>query len=217
MRRSANPSRSARRAAQGCARIRRTGVAALLAWSLLPHAAVAEDAWAWPLQPRPRVVRAYAPPAYPWGPGHRGVDLAGAPGQSVLAVAPGTVTFAGQVAGVGVVVVRHGWLRSTYQPVAATVRAGAQVTTGTVVGALVTVGSHCLPEACLHLGARRGERYLDPLDLLSDLPIRLKPLDGTSVQPLAPPLSRRGSQPRVNQPEPTATSGARMGLTVGRP
>ena len=102
-------------------------------------------------------------------PGHRGVDLAAGPGQPVLAVAPGTVTFAGAVAGVGVVVVDHGAVRSTYQPVVARVEAGEQVQAGTVLGVVTTVGSHCLPASCLHLGARRGDDYLDPLRLLGPL------------------------------------------------
>src|SRR5689334_2878317 len=41
--------------------------------------------WGWPLAGRPPVTRAFDPPADPYGPGHRGVDLSGAPGDAVLA------------------------------------------------------------------------------------------------------------------------------------
>lgn len=170
--------------------------------------ATSRPGWDWPLQPRPVVVRGFDPPSDPWGAGHRGVDLAASPGDPVLAVAAGRVSFAGQVAGTGVVVVRHGGLRSTYQPVTPAVARGKPVTAGTTLGTLSTVGSHCLPAACLHLGARRGEEYVDPLSLLGDLPVRLKPLDGMPAPPvrlLAPVAAYSGAL------------GARVGLTVGRP
>jgi hypothetical protein len=161
--------------------------------------AVADDSWSWPLEPAPRLVRGFEPPTSPWGPGHRGIDLAGQLGQAVLAVAPGTVVFAGQVAGRGVVVLRptrRPDLRSTYEPVTPSVRVGETVQAATLIGSLTLVGSHCLPDACLHLGARRGDRYVDPLSLLGDLEIRLKPLDaaevtgpGTPVPVLGPPAT----------------------------
>src|SRR4029079_374616 len=47
-----------------------------------------------PLQPEPRVVRAFDPPDSPWGSGHRGVDLAGTVGQVVATALPGRVTLA---------------------------------------------------------------------------------------------------------------------------
>lgn len=131
--------------------------------------------WGWPLDPRPRVVSGFDPPDSPWSAGHRGADLLGTPGEPVLAMAAGEVVFAGVVAGRGVVVVRHGALRSTYEPVTATVRVGSAVAAGAVVGLLQLVGSHCLPDACLHVGLRRGDAYLDPLARLGPLPVVLLP------------------------------------------
>jgi murein DD-endopeptidase MepM/ murein hydrolase activator NlpD len=136
--------------------------------------------WDWPLEPVPSVVRGFEPPAAPYGPGHRGVDLSGAVGQAVLAVAAGRVSFAGWVAGRGVIVVDHGRLSSTYQPVSRYVARGDRVRAGQPIGSLELTGSHCLPQPCLHLGARRGETYLDPLSLLPGRPVRLKPLAGTA-------------------------------------
>ena len=151
---------------------------------LLAAPAAATPTWAWPLDPPPGVVEGFDPPDDPYGTGHRGVDLLGSPGQLVLAVAPGRVTFAGQVAGLDVVVVDHGRLRSTYQPVVAQVRVGARVAAGDRLGTLTTYGSHCLPDTCLHLGARHGDTYRDPLDFLPGGPLRLLPLNGPA--PTAP-------------------------------
>lgn len=134
--------------------------------------------WEWPLWPAPAVVRGFEPPAGPYGPGHRGIDLAGQPGDPVLAVADGTVSFAGWVAGHGVVVVDHGLLRSTYLPVTPAVSRGARVLAGQPIGTLQSAGSHCAPAVCLHLGARRGDVYIDPMPLLPQRPIRLLPLAG---------------------------------------
>ena len=84
----------------------------------------------WPLRPEPEVVEGFDPPDDPWGAGHRGVDLLGAPGQQVHAALPGRVSFAGMLAGRGVVVVDHGDTRTTYEPVAAGVAVGDAVAAG---------------------------------------------------------------------------------------
>ena len=47
---------------------------------------------------------------------------------------------------------------------------------GDVVGVLDLPASHCFPRACLHWGWRRGDTYLDPLDLVGGGPVRLLPL-----------------------------------------
>ena len=130
----------------------------------------------WPLQPEPEVVRVFDPPDFPWGAGHRGVDLAGSLGQVVHTALPGRVTFASRLAGRGVVVVDHGPTRTTYEPVAATVRVGDVLARGQPIGTLELAGSHCLPAACLHWGWRRGDTYLDPLLLVGGGPVVLLPL-----------------------------------------
>lgn len=133
--------------------------------------------WQWPIRPRPAVLRPFRPPASRWGAGHRGVDLAGLEGTPVRAVAAGTVTHVGVVAGRPTVTVTHfDGLRSTYEPVRASVRSGQAVDTGQVLGVVVLDGSHCLPVACLHLGALRANEYLDPLRLLGSVRVRLLPL-----------------------------------------
>jgi murein DD-endopeptidase MepM/ murein hydrolase activator NlpD len=130
----------------------------------------------WPLDPLPTVVRRFDPPESPWGSGHRGVDLLGRPGQEVRTALAGTVSFAGTLAGRGVVVVSHGATRTTYEPVAASVRVGDAVPPGGVIGTLQTGLSHCFPRSCLHWGLLEGATYLDPLSLLGFAPVRLLPL-----------------------------------------
>ena len=133
----------------------------------------------WPLRPRPAVVAGFDPPASRWGRGHRGVDLAGWPAAAVRSALPGTVTFAGRLAGRGVVVVSHGDTRTTYEPVDASVTVGDRVAAGAVLGRLQLFGSHCFPRWCLHWGLIQGrEHYLDPLTLVGAAPVRLLPLAG---------------------------------------
>ena len=122
------------------------------------------------------VVRGFSPPSTTYGAGHRGVDLAGTVSEAVRAALAGRVTYAGRLAGIGVVVVDHGSSRTTYQPVRASVRVGASVDAGDVIGQLQLAGSHCLPDACLHWGWISGATYLDPLGLVETRPIRLLPL-----------------------------------------
>jgi murein DD-endopeptidase MepM/ murein hydrolase activator NlpD len=142
-------------------------------------------AYRWPLAGTPTVVVPFNPPAQPWLPGHRGVDLASTPGADVFAAGAGTVAFAGTVAGVGVVSVDHaGGLRTTYEPVRPIVRRGQPVAAGTVIGVLLAGHPSCPVgiAACLHWGLRRGDTYLDPLLLLGLAPVRLLP-----VGPIAKP------------------------------
>lgn len=156
----------------------------------------AEPRFTWPLSPSPQVTRTFDAPANPYGPGHRGVDLAAAPGQQVLAAGPGVVVFAGQVAGVGVVSIDHdGGLRTTYEPMTPLVPVGAQVYRGQPVGMVNPGHPGCPVAACLHWGVRRGEEYLSPLALIqTESVVRLKPWDSpgdgagaTQGPPLAEP------------------------------
>ncbi|MEV8029647.1 murein hydrolase activator EnvC family protein [Cellulosimicrobium funkei] len=127
------------------------------------------------------VLAPFDPPEHDWLPGHRGVDLAAAPAETVRSPAPGVVSFTGPVAGRDVVVVLHDdGLRTSLEPVTASVGRGERVTSGSVLGTVQAAesaaGSHCAA-TCVHWGVRRGERYLDPLALLGDRPpIVLLPL-----------------------------------------
>ncbi len=137
--------------------------------------------WRWPLAGPVQVTRTFAPGPTPYAPGHRGIDLAGAPGQLVLAAGAGRVSYAGLLAGRGVVVVVHGALRTTYEPVAATVHTGETVTAGEMIGSLLVGHEGCAAAACLHWGLLRGQTYLDPARLLDAGPVRLLPTDGSAA------------------------------------
>ena len=146
------------------------------------HARPDDPVGVWPLDPRPDVVRHFEPPPNPYAAGHRGVDLAGSPGQAVRAALAGTVGFAGSIGG---------------KPVVASVERGQVVAAGDVLGRLVVTDSHCFPAACLHWGLIDGDgdarTYLDPLSLVGGGPVRLLPLwrdDPVTVRlPWSPPLA----------------------------
>jgi murein DD-endopeptidase MepM/ murein hydrolase activator NlpD len=118
----------------------------------------------WPLEPPIEVIRGFEPPAEVWGAGHRGVDLAASLGVEVRAAAGGVVSFAAMLAGRGVLVIDHGAVRTTYEPVTAEVAVGDVVVAGQRIGRLAA-GSHCA-RSCLHWGLRRGREYENPLSLL---------------------------------------------------
>lgn len=132
------------------------------------------DRWRAPVDPLV-VLRRFDPPEQPWLPGHRGVDLRSRTGGTVRAAGAGRVTFAADLAGRGVVVVDHGTLRTTYEPVDAAVGVGQRVTAGEVIGAVGTGAGHCGSGDCVHLGLRRGRTYLDPLLILGRAVTRLRP------------------------------------------
>jgi murein DD-endopeptidase MepM/ murein hydrolase activator NlpD len=129
-------------------------------------------AFGWPLRPGPpAVLTPFRAPLHQYGPGHRGVDLAGSVGQPVLAAGDGVVLFADVLAGRGVVSVEHpGGMRTTYEPVEPAVRPGQPVRRGEAVGRLAAGHPGCVPAVCLHWGLRRsvaqGVQYLDPLRLV---------------------------------------------------
>lgn len=191
-------------------------VAAL--WSLAPlapiSAGVSGGPWTAPLAGPLRVVRPFDPPSVRWGAGHRGVDLASWAGAPVYAAGAGTVTFAGGLAGRGVVAVTHGTLRTTYEPVTAAAAEGSYVGVGDVVAWLDPGHAGTAPpDATLHWGLLRGEDYLDPLSLLRRGPSRLVPVPpaGPPSVPWLPPSP--GPAPR----DPTTAALAPQNVTAPGP
>lgn len=135
-----------------------------------PALAAAPDpgrtAWTRPVPGR--VVRPFVAPRTVYGPGHRGVDLAAAPGTTVVAPGAGRVAFAGPVAGGLHVVVDHGSGRETSLSFLSTVavRRGETVAQGQVVGTAGGTGpEHAL--GVLHLGLRVHGVYVDPMQLFA--------------------------------------------------
>jgi murein DD-endopeptidase MepM/ murein hydrolase activator NlpD len=184
-------------------------VLALVLWGASP-AAARPSRWGWPLDGPFAVVRGFSAPPLPWLPGHRGVDLSGRPGQVVRAAGAGTVSFAGPLAGRGVVSIQHpDGLRTTYEPVTAQVSAGQAVTLGQSIGILQAGHPLCAMPACLHWGLRRGEQYLNPLWLVLTPVLRLKPL--------ANPTSRGSAWPRRRRAGRSRPAGCRPGPTPAAP
>lgn len=180
-------------------------VVSVLAVQTTPaRAGASAEGWVWPLAGPPPVTRGFDPPAERYGRGHRGVDLGGAPGAVVVAAGAGRVSYAGLLAGRGVVVVVHGELRTTYEPVTAEVAVGQQVAAGQPLGRLAPGHEGCAAAACLHWGLRRGEQYLDPLALVGAGPVRLLPLgpSGAATVPLPGTASEGAAQARPVAPLP---------------
>ena len=170
------------------------------------------DDWRWPLDGPPSVSRPFAAPAHRYAAGHRGADLPSVPGAAVRAAGAGRVSYAGLVAGRGVVVVVHGPLRTTYEPVSAVVDVGAPVAAGEVLGVLEPGHLGCPALACLHWGLRRGDDYLDPVRLVAPGPVRLLPVEGAvtaAVPPARRPgaVARHGPQAGLGDAEPVALRG----------
>ncbi|HEU5158348.1 MAG TPA: M23 family metallopeptidase [Streptosporangiaceae bacterium] len=178
--------------------------------------------WRWPLSPEPPVLRDYDPPPRPWLSGHRGVDLAARPGQSVYAAGPGRVGYAGRLAGRGIVTVLHGALRTSYLPLRPAVRRGQRVAAGQRLGQVEDVRGHCGRVLCLHWGLRRGLAYLDPLSLLGGGTIRLLPVWPAAGADHPPAAARPGSlfspsaASRPPPRAPRAVSAGRASLDRGR-
>ena len=139
-------------------------------------------AWTWPLQGNgragPAILRPFQPPRHRWDAGHRGIDLAGYARAPVLAAGAGIVLYAGRLIDRGVVVIGHGVIRTSYEPVEARLSVGTAVSAGEQIGTLDP--GHCASSPCLHWGllAGHGHRtaYFDPLLVLGCGQVRLEPV-----------------------------------------
>lgn len=116
-----------------------------------------DTAWRSPVEAV--VTDGFRPPSQRWASGNRGLAFATQQGQQVVAVADGTVTFAGPVGRTLHVTVEHGdGLRSTYAYLASVSVVRGQVVRQGQTLATATPG--------FHLTARLGDAYVDPAALL---------------------------------------------------
>ena len=118
-----------------------------------------DASWIWPVKHSPAVVRPFDAPDSPWGPGHRGLDLAASAGDPVIAPVSGTIYFSGRLVNRGVITIKtdQGYLVSM-EPVDATKTSG-RVEAGARIG---TVGSGHCAQGCLHIGLRVHGEYRSP-------------------------------------------------------
>jgi len=117
--------------------------------------------WSWPVSGAHALARPYSAPSGPYGPGHRGIDIRSDAGAPVLAPADGVVHFAGFVVDRPVLSIEHAdGALSSFEPVQSGLVAGDRVSRGQVIGTLLA--GHCA-SPCLHLGARVGGEYVNPL------------------------------------------------------
>src|SRR3954453_403543 len=163
------------------------------------------------------VVHPFEEPASVYAAGHRGADLAAAPGTPVRAANDGVVSFAGDVAGTLHVTVAHaGGLRTSYSFLSSVaVRTGQTVARGDVLGA--TGGTDGTPDgdhdgSVLHLGLGVGDRYVDPMQLFhpDDLTklVHLVPADEPAETSWSPTRERLDLQSSLGLPGPGAPPGA---------
>lgn len=130
------------------------------------------------------LVRAFEAPRTRFGPGHRGVDFAAAPGTPVVAAGAGVVVFAGSIGPSSHVVVLHpvsGWRTGYSFLESVAVHRGAAVSGGTVVGTSGGAGDGH-DGSVLHFSLRIGDEYVDPMILFRPLDlgaaVHLAPTDG---------------------------------------
>ena len=165
---------------------------ATTAITLVPASASATVGTGWLRPVAGRVVRPFRAPMTRYGAGHLGVDFAAVPGTAVHAVGAGTVVFAGVVANVRHVVVRHasGW-RTSYAFLASiAVRRGEAVERGAVLGTTGGRGANH-DGRVLHLGLRIGDSFVDPMQLFAplDLSGRVHLISGAARPRTAAPRS----------------------------
>jgi murein DD-endopeptidase MepM/ murein hydrolase activator NlpD len=137
-------------------------------------ATAARAAWVWPVTGERSIERNYDAPDTAYAPGHRGIDLTAAEGTEVLAPTDAVVSFAGAIAGRGILSLRTADLLISFEAMTTQLVEGDLVRAGQVMGA-VSTGTHC---SCLHVGVRKAGAYLSPLSYFSAIsPAVLQPWD----------------------------------------
>lgn len=131
--------------------------------------------WAPPFGRPLEVSGPYRAPPHKYGSGHRGIDVPATPGEVILAPTSATVSFAGPVAGRGVISLRvTEQTVVSFEPVAAELSQGDAVPRGTKIGTVAS-GGHCYAE-CVHIGVRIEGEYVNPMRFFANRPV-LMPWD----------------------------------------
>ncbi|MFL5845881.1 MAG: peptidoglycan DD-metalloendopeptidase family protein [Solirubrobacteraceae bacterium] len=141
----------------------------------------------------------------------RGIVLAAAPGQPVLAACSGRVVFSGSVGRAGPTTsVQCGALRATYQGITNSgIEEGTTVRAGDVI-------ARAGPAGAIHLGARTAPgHYVDPATLFARPapPLGPAPTSRRPRRPDPPPLAVLGRQP-TRTPTTTAPTPPALWLAL---
>lgn len=170
------------------------------------------EAWTWPASGA--VLQAFLfDSAHPYAAGqHRGIAIGGDPGETVLAPAAGTVTFAGTVPSSGksvTIATADGYAVTLTHLGSITVARGAAVVEGDGAGTIADSGDAEVSQPYVHLGVRiaaEAQGYLDPLTFLPTRVVAPGALVPPVVaEPPAAPLPVAEPAPApVADPEPMA-------------
>ena len=136
------------------------------------------------------------PPVTPYSAEHRGIDIGTPIGTPFHAPADGTVSFAGPIAGSLFVSIDHpnGVRTSCSWVSAVSVTKGQTVTAGQVIG-LSGHGDRVASRPVLHVSAKFGGRYFDPMLLLVGPELTELIHEGDPAP--APPPEEAGTTPEV--------------------
>jgi len=189
---------SVRAVAAGASPVERRSRAAVIACTLALTASLAAPQAAlagWPLDAAAPVALGFgATYVDPDGMAtHRGVDLAADEGSTVRAPIAGRVSFVGRVPAreggsmLAATVEGEGCSITLLPLSSARVEAGAELAQGDAVGELAKSGDDSSEGTHLHVGARRGSLYIDPLSLISAPPA---PAEKTPELPPAVPAEQ---------------------------
>ena len=188
-------------------RLRTTGFLLLAFLVLAPPA----GAWSWPASGS--VLRPFGFGDDPYAGGqHRGIDVAGKEGESVLAPRAGIIAFAGSVPGSGrSVTIRttDGYSVTLVHLGSLGVRRSASVAEGDPIGTLGRSGDAEWAQPYLHLGVRLTSDpngYVDPLRFLPPRSVAAPPAPAPAPVPSDPEAPEPAAPP---SPPPRSHSGAR--------
>lgn len=186
----------------------RVVVVVLGAFCLAPVA----RAWTWPVAGP--VLRPFNfSSGDPYAPGqHRGIDVGGDSGTSVVAPASGTVSFAGVVPSGGLTVTietADGYAVTLVHLGTIEVARGSSLAEGSAVGTVGSSGDPEVEQPYVHLGVRLAadpQGYVDPLGLLPPRDVVPEPAADPTPKPLPapipPPAPAVPPEPAV-EPDPT--------------
>lgn len=109
-----------------------------------------------------------------WDPGHRGIDIQAPTLSTIVAPSNGAISFAGSVGGKNSVSMKlAGGVVLSFEPASTTLAVGTIVSKGQSIATVTGHSDHC-DGICVHWGARRNGKYVDPRTTLTPVHLVLK-------------------------------------------